>query len=128
MKQWLAGLLLIGIAGCDGGSSSPDGGTSSTPPNDSQVKAENVVADSPQPKVDADPVTKPAPGRKSKTDEPPAQAADADPTVAALKKLGAKIKRNAEGEVIGVDLGETNITDAGVADLKKALPKCEIRK
>ena len=67
-----------------------------------------------------------------------------------LEKLGATIERNSEGEVVNVYLNNTQITDAGlvhlkgmtnmqnldltfpritdagVADLKKALPKCKI--
>ena len=93
------------IAGC--------GESSSPPPNDSQVKAESV---------------------------------------AALKKLGAYIRRNEQGEVVEVNLmrtqitdeglvhlkaltrlqdlsfGRNKITDAGVADLQKALPNCKIVK
>ena len=93
------------IAGCGEGSSPP--------PNDSQVKAESV---------------------------------------AALKKLGAYIRRNEQGEVVEVNLmrtqitdeglvhlkaltrlqdlsfGHNKITDAGVADLQKALPNCVIQK
>ena len=77
-------------------------------------------------------------------DEPPAH-------VAALEKLGAKIKRNEQGEVYAVDLADTRITDAGmvhlaglnnlvelnfrytqitengVSKLREALPNCEIR-
>ena len=93
------------IAGCGEGSSPP--------PNDSQVKAESV---------------------------------------AALKKLGAYIRRNEQGEVVEINLmrtqitdeglvhlkaltrlqdlsfGRNKITDAGVADLQKALPNCKIVK
>lgn len=74
-----------------------------------------------------------------------------DDPVAALEKLGAKIKRNEQGEVYAVDLADTRITDAGmvhlaglnnlmelnfrytqitengVSKLREALPNCEIR-
>ena len=63
---------------------------------------------------------------QAKTDKSPVQTADADP-VAALEKIRAKIKRNEQGEVVEVNLGGS-ITDAGIADLKKSLPNCEIQK
>ena len=57
-------------------------------------------------------------GSQGKTDKPPAQTAAADP-VAALKKLGAKIERNEQGEVVEVSLRlSTSITDAGLVHLK----------
>ena len=73
-------------------------------------------------------------------------------SVAALKKLGAYIRRNEQGEVVEINLmrtqitdeglvhlkaltrlqdlsfGRNKITDAGVADLQKALPNCKIVK
>ena len=70
----LLALLLVGIAGCGGGSSPPGEGAVPTP-EESQAK----------------------------TDKPPAQTANADP-VAALEKIGAKIKRKEQGEVVGVHL------------------------
>ena len=90
-------------------------------------------------------------GSQGKTDKPPAQTANADP-VAALEKIGTKIQRNEQAEIIEVFLRGTQITDAklvrlkglnnlqelyltgtkvtdaGVADLKKALPNCLIIK
>ena len=79
----------------------------------------------------------------------PAQAADTDAAVAALEKLRARIKRNEQDEIVGVSLSNkkdltdaglvhlkgltkledlnligTQVTAAGVAELKKALPKC----
>jgi WD40 repeat protein len=54
---------------------------------------------------------------KTKADESPAQAAAADP-VAALEKIGAKIKRNEQGEVVELNLRYTQITDAGLRHLK----------
>ena len=72
-------------------------------------------------------------GSQGKTDKPPAQTAAADP-VAALKKLGANIERNEQGEVVEVILRlskkstfagrtmhrhqSTKITDAGLVHLK----------
>ena len=56
-------------------------------------------------------------GSQGKTDKPPAQTAAADP-VAALKKLGANIERNEQGEVVEVSLRGTKITDAGLVHLK----------
>jgi len=40
--------------------------------------------------------------------------------VAALKKLGTKIHRNSQGEIVELHLSSTQVTDAGVAELKKA--------
>ena len=99
MRVLLAVLLVVGLVGCGSETEPPSPFSESeakpptaavppTPPESTQAKVENVVADTPQPKVDADPVTKPkpksAPGSKSKTDKSPAQAADAD-AIAALK-------------------------------------------
>ena len=133
MRVLLAVLLVVGLVGCGSETEPPSPFSESeakpptaavppTPPESTQAKVENVVADTPQPKVDADPVSKPkstsARGSKSKTDKPPAKAADADP-VAALKKLGATIKQNEQGEVVEVSLRlSTSITDAGLVHLK----------
>ena len=51
---------------------------------------------------------------------------DLSDAVAALKKLGAVIRQDAQGEVVEVLLGGTKITDTGIADLQKALPDCKI--
>jgi uncharacterized protein (TIGR03067 family) len=96
----LLGLLMVGIAGCGEGSSPPGDVAAPSSPAVTPVKAENAEADGPKPKAD----------------KPPAQAADDDP-VAALKKLGAKIERNEQGEVL-VYLVDTEITDAGLVHLK----------
>ena len=72
--------------------------------------------------------------------------------IAVLEEFGAKIKRNEQGEVVELSLHDTKITDAGlvhlkgltglqslglsgpkitdagVADLQKALPNCKIYK
>ena len=53
---------------------------------------------------------------QAKTDKSPAQTPDADP-VAALKKIGAKIKRDDQGEVVEVSLAGTKITDAELVHL-----------
>ena len=91
------------------------------------------------------------PGNTPDTFAPPAQVADADAAVAALEKRGARITRNGQGEIVHVELNETQVTDAGlvhlkvtklallrldttavtnagVAELKKALPNCDIRR
>ena len=98
------------------------------------------------PPVESSPTTLPA-----TTTAPPAQAADTDAAVAALEKLRATIKRNEQGEIVEVDLSNkkdltdaglvhikgltklgnldlsfSQVTRAGVAELKKALPKCNI--
>ena len=100
----LLAVLLVGIAGCGGGDNSP-GDVAVPTPKSSQAK----------------------------TDKSPAQNANADP-VAALETIGAKIKRNDQGEVVEVSLrlsrkitvgGQTThlhqptkITDAGLVYLK----------
>ena len=95
------------------------------------------------PPVESSPTTLPA-----TTTAPPAQAADTDAAVAALEKLRATIKRNEQGEIVELYFFDTQVTDAGlvhlkglpnlellnligtqvtaagVAELKKALPKC----
>ena len=60
---------------------------------------------------------------QAKTDKSPAQTPDADP-VAALKKIGAKIKRDEQGEVVEVVLPFSDITDSGLVQLK-GLPKLQ---
>ena len=132
MRVLLALLLVVGLVGCGSETEPPSpfsepeakpptAAVPPTPPESTQAKVENVVADTPQPKVDADPVTKPKPksepGSEPKADKPPAQTAAADP-VAALKKLGAKIERNEQGEVVEVSLMNRKLTDAGLAHLK----------
>ena len=123
----LLAVLLVGIAGCGGKETSPADVATPSSSAVTPVKAENAEADGPKPKAD----------------KPPAQTAAADP-VAALKKLGAKIERNEQGEVVEVSLRlskkstftgrtmhrhqSTKITDAGIAELKKALPKCSVNK
>ena len=49
----------------------------------------------------------------------PVQTADADTALTALLEFGAKIKRNEQGEVVGVNLFDTKITDAGLVHLKR---------
>ena len=85
MKRLLGLLLVMGMVGCGGEAPSAGDAASPSPPKSSQVEV----------------------------DEPPAQAADADP-VATLENLGVEIKRNEQGEVIEVDLTNTEITDAGL--------------
>ena len=94
-------VLLLGIAGCGGEETSP--GDAATPSSAaiSPVKSENAAAGAP----------------KTKADELAAQAAGAD-TVATLEKLGAKIKRNEQGEVVEGLLNGRKITDAGLVHLK----------
>ncbi len=56
---------------------------------------------------------------QAKTDKSPAQTPDVDP-VAALKNIGAKIKRDDQGEVVEVSMGGNGpqFTDAGLVHLK----------
>ena len=56
-------------------------------------------------------------GETASSNQPPAQAPDADP-VAALEKLDAQIWRNEQGQVIHVRLGRSQVTDAGLVHLK----------
>ena len=115
----LLAVLLVGIAGCGGGSSPPSGGTVPT-----------------------------TEGSQSKADKSPAQSAAA---VAALVEFGVPAQ-DAQGNVVGLGLEATKITDAelvhlkgltrlrllkiigskvtaaGIAGLKKALPNCKILK
>ena len=70
MRVLLAVLLVVGLVGCGSETEPPSPFSESeakpptaavppTPPESTQAKVENVVADTPQPKVDADPVSKP---------------------------------------------------------------------
>ena len=79
MRVLLAVLLVVGLVGCGSETEPPSPFSESeakpptaavppTPPKSTQAKAENVVADTPQPKVDADPVTKPKSKPKSKSE------------------------------------------------------------
>ena len=132
MRVLVGFLLVVGLVGCGSETEPPSPFSESeakpptaavppTPPESTQAKVENVVADTPQPKVDADPVSKPKsksePGSEPKADKPPAQVAVAD-AVAALKKLRATIKQNEQGEVVEVDLRTSRITDTGLVHLK----------
>jgi hypothetical protein len=52
-----------------------------------------------------------------------------DKAVQFIKELGGDVTRDdkAPGKpVVTVNLGKTQVTDAGVEELQKALPKCEI--
>ena len=86
----LLAVVLVGVVECGGGDNSP-GDVAVPTPKSSQAK----------------------------TDKSPAQTANADP-VAALETIGAKIKRNEQGEVVEVSMGgyESQITDAGLVYLK----------
>ena len=53
---------------------------------------------------------------------------DADGVKARLEKLGASVSVNEQGEVDGVNLINTQITDAGVTKLKEALPNITIHR
>ena len=105
MRVLLVVLLVVGLVGCGSETEPPSPFSESeakpptaavppTPPKSTQAKAENVVADTPQPKSDADPVSKPksksAPGSKSKTDKPPAQAAAEQKAVEGREPLTLK--------------------------------------
>ena len=113
MRRWLVGLLLIGIAGCGESALPPDGRAAIDQPEDSRATAATTSAGRPQPMVDADPV----PGNQPQADKPNAQVTEAE-SVAALEKRGARIKRNEAGEVLGVDLFNARITDAGLVHLR----------
>ena len=57
-------------------------------------------------------------GGGAKVDEPPAQAVETD-LIAALEKLGAKIERNDNGDVVTVRCSwNETLTDAGLVHLK----------
>jgi hypothetical protein len=89
----LLALLLVGIVGCGGEETSPGDAATPSSPAISPVKSKNAAAGA----------------AKTKADELPAQAAGADP-VATLEQLGAKIKRNEQGEVVEVNFIRTLVT------------------
>ena len=82
MRVLLAVLLAVVLIGCGSGTEPPSPFTKSegtprtaavpSPAESTQAKVENVVADTPQPKVDADPETKPK--RKSEPRSEPKAA------------------------------------------------------
>ncbi len=54
----------------------------------------------------------------TETDKDEATAATPEESLAALKKLRARIQRNKQGEIVQVDLTNTSITDSGLKHLK----------
>jgi hypothetical protein len=90
VRVLLAVLLVAGTGVADDGPSSFDEGTSPV-----QVRTDAIGS----------------------TDDPPAAAGDAS-AVAALKKLGARIKQDDQGNVVELNLSRSKITDAGLLHLK----------
>ena len=90
MRVLLPLLLVAGTGVADGGPSSFDEGTSPV-----QVRTDAIGS----------------------TDDPPAASGDAS-AVAALKKLGARIKQDDQGNVVELNLSRSKITDAGLLHLK----------
>jgi len=148
-------VLLVGIAGCGGEDNSSDEGAAPSSPAVTPVKAENAAAGVAKTKpVNSEDVSEAEPKdlAQERTETPTDVPSDSssDEAVAALKKLGARIKQDDQGNVVELnlsrskitdaglvhlkgltglqtlDLGGTEVTDAGFADLKKALPNCKI--
>jgi hypothetical protein len=90
MRVLLAVLLVAGTGVADDGPSSFDEGTSPI-----QVRTDAIGS----------------------TDDPPTASGDAS-AVAALKKLGARIKQDDQGNVVELNLSRSKITDAGLLHLK----------
>ena len=151
MRVLVAVLFLVGIVGCGGDDNSPDDAAVPSLP----VKAENADAGAAKTKpVNSEDVSQAEPKdlAQERTETPTDVPSDSssDEAVAALKKLGARIKQDDQGNVVELnlsrskitdaglvhlkgltglqtlDLGGTEVTDAGFADLKKALPNCKI--
>jgi Leucine-rich repeat (LRR) protein len=119
----LLGFLLVGIAGCGGEETSPDDVAVPPSPTISPVKSENAKAGAPKTKpVSSDDV----PEAESKdlfqaqTEEPTDVPSDrsSDGAVAALTKLGARIKQDDQGNDVELNLSRSKITDAGLRQLK----------
>ena len=148
----LLAVLLVGIAGCGGGEHTSSSGVAVPP---SPVKADNAEATAAKAtSIDDLSDAELADFLKELTDEPTDVPSDqsGDDAVAALKKLGARIKQDDHGEVVEIsiasakitdadlvhlkglmelqelNLGDAKVTDTGVADLQKALPNCKITK
>jgi len=118
----LLAVLLVGIVGC-GGEDSPDDGAAPSSPTISPVKAENAEADAPKTKpVNSEDVSQAEPKdlAQERTETPTDVPSDSssDDAVAALKKLGARIKQDDQGEVVEGLLNGRKITDAGLVHLK----------
>ena len=103
----LLALLLIGIAGCGGEDNSPDDVAAPA----STEKAAGIEDLSDAELADL---------LKELTDEPTDVPSDqsGDDAVAALKKLGARIKQDDHGEVVEVSIASTKVTDADLVHLK----------
>ena len=103
----LLAVLLIGIAGCGGEDNSPD--DVAVPP--SPVKATGIEDLSDAELADL---------LQELTEDPADVPLDqsGDDAVAALKKLGARIKQDDQGEVVEVRIASTKVTDADLVHLK----------
>ena len=137
MRVLLAVLLVVGLVGCGSETEPPSPFSESeakpptaavppTPPKSTQAKVEHVVADTPQPKVDADPVTKPkpksAPGSEPKADKTAVQSRSS--VFGAVGKAMTFSAPNDNGEVKAIGLAGDRATDALLVHLKE-LPKLQ---
>ena len=101
MKRLLL-MGMVGLWGC-GGEAPPSGGVASpSAVQGPQVKLENGLPRSP---LDTGTAPKPPAG-------------DADSAITALEKLAAKIEKDDNGEVVVVNLTNTQVSDAGLVHLK----------
>ena len=58
----------------------------------------------------------------------PTHESSGNDLVPALEELEATIERDDQGEIVGVGLIGPQIPDAGIDDLQKTLPNCEIHR
>ena len=111
-------VLLFGIGGCGGGDNSPDDAVVPSSPE----KAENAATGAAKAKSIDNLSHAEQPGLLQElTDEPTDVPSDqsGDDAVAALKKLGALIRQDDQGEVFEVNtIASTKVTDAGLVHLK----------
>ena len=103
----LLAVLLIGIAGCGGEDTSP--GDVAAPASTEKAAGIEDLSDAELADL-----------LQELTDEPTDVPSDqsGDDAVAALKKLGARIKQDDQGEVVEVSIASTKVTDADLVHLK----------
>ena len=113
MKRLLGMGMGMGMVGCGGGDEDPPAGEAALQATVDEPPVQTVAADPNFGSESGSPATPP-----DTADDPSTQAADAD-AVAELEKLGAKIKRNHNDDVVEVRLTDTQISDAGLVHLNE---------
>ena len=120
----LLAVLLVGIVGCGGDDNSPGDVAEPSSPAVTPVKTENAGAGAPKTTpVNSEDVSEAEPKdlAQERTETPTDVPSDSssDEAVAALKKLGARIKQDDQGNVVELSLMfNSRITDAELVHLE----------